>query len=149
MDGTVLFLFALGIIVFGVINRQRGRFQDVKDKKPLGWGIPEEERLDPNDRFLAAAQGQEVIKLVRTFNQEDEMMLRSLLEGSEILTFLHNSHMSGLFPGLNIPGYTDAILAVMEKDVEGAQELVRDYIEQLRHRQNLLRNEKAFPELMV
>lgn len=157
-------LLVLGLVVLALVWwfwRQKGR--------PARPRRPREETEDFNEKFLRQHGNDPGVALVRTYNPEDLMLLRSLLDSSQINTWAEFAQMNSLLPGVVIPGHTDVVVYVGEDDLDEARTIVADYIETLRsgnvaHLGDIMRNlaefslggyaqpnrgGKALPELLV
>jgi hypothetical protein len=61
---------------------------------------------------------------------ENELLLvSSLLEGAGIAYFVQNEHFGGLYPGLNLFPFNERIIFVAEPDLDRASLLLRDFLE--------------------
>jgi hypothetical protein len=128
----------IGILVYGL----RKVIQGLSVPSPTEW----EEGLDPallynsggpqldndswNASFLAKAQGQETIKLLRIYNRQDVLILRSLLASLGIENYLAYSNMGDLLPGMRIQGHTDMVLVILAEDRDDAVAAVQTYLEE-------------------
>jgi hypothetical protein len=68
-------------------------------------------------------------KLMAPRDENELMMVRSLLDGEGIAYHIHNEHFGGLYPGLNIFPFNERIILVDESDYDRAWALARDFIE--------------------
>jgi len=120
-----LFCFSLFVILFARFGESWAKWLE-KTKKSKN--LQEDEG---NSNFLSLYKDQEnvkVVNLVRTFQRVDEFFIRSFLDSAEIPNYLEFSHVSRLFPGVKISGYTDSVISVFEDDVPEARQIVLDYV---------------------
>jgi hypothetical protein len=68
-------------------------------------------------------------KLMAPRDENELMMVRSLLDCEGIAYCVHNEHFGGLYPGLNIFPFNERVILVDESDYERAWALTRDFIE--------------------
>jgi hypothetical protein len=66
-------------------------------------------------------------KLLVPRDENELMMLRSLLEAEGIVYHVHNEHFGGLYPGLNIFPFNERVIFVNESDYERAWSVARDF----------------------
>ena len=61
---------------------------------------------------------------------ENELLLvSSLLEGAGIEYFVQNEHFGGLYPGLNLFPFSERVILVAEPDLDRASLLLQDFLE--------------------
>jgi len=66
-------------------------------------------------------------KLLAPRDENELMMLMSLLESEGITYRIQNEHFGGLYPGLNIFALNERIILVDESDYERAWVVARDF----------------------
>ena len=67
-------------------------------------------------------------KLLAPCDENQLMILRSLLESEGIAYQIQNEHFGGLYPGLNIFALNERIIFVAESDYQRAWVVVRDFL---------------------
>jgi hypothetical protein len=143
MPFAMVIILTLGLLAFFVILVYGLR------KVIQGLSVPRpterEEALDPallpittgpqldndswNASFLAKAQGQETVKLLRIYNRQDVLILRSILASLGIENYLAYSRIGDLLTGVMIQGHTDMVLVILAEDREDAVAAVQTYLE--------------------
>ena len=73
-------------------------------------------------------------KLLAPHDENELMMLTSLLEGEGIAFHVQNEHFGGLYPGLNIFSFSERVILVAEADFDRASLLARDFLESVTER---------------
>lgn len=66
-----------------------------------------------------------MISVFRPENPADLALAESMLTSNNIPCFVHNRHVSGLFPGIQIESYTDCSIMVPEEAASEAIELLK------------------------
>jgi len=67
-------------------------------------------------------------KLLVPRDENELMILTSLLEGNSINFHVQNEHFGGLYPGLNIFPFNERVILVAESDFDRASALARDFL---------------------
>ena len=81
--------------------------------------------------LLSSARRPRIPTMTKLFTPRDEnelMMVRSLLDCEGIPYLIHNEHFGGLYPGLNMFPFNERIILVDESDYERAWALARDFM---------------------
>lgn len=131
-----LIFISLGFIAFGVFMRRHEQKKNTEQRKPSAEQEPSNEEpplKELNEKFIRQAQGKEVIPFVKTYNINDRILIRSLLDSVGICTYLKPNSFSSLYPGVAINNHTDSILSIFTKDMPEARKVVLDYIEDLKN----------------
>ncbi len=68
-------------------------------------------------------------RLLAPRDENELMLITSLLEGSGIDFHVQNEHFGGLYPGLNIFPFNERVILVAEADFDRASLLARDFLE--------------------
>ncbi|HZC67899.1 MAG TPA: DUF2007 domain-containing protein [Nitrospirales bacterium] len=68
-------------------------------------------------------------KLLIPRDENELMLIKSLLEGNGIDFLVQNEHFGGLYPGLNIFPFNERIILVAEADFDRASLLAHDFLE--------------------
>lgn len=111
------------------------RYVEKRASKPSGQKGQEkgsEELLDLNDRFLAAAEGRPSVAIVRSYNPEDVMVLRSLLDSAGIASYVRFQNMNSLYPKIVMGRNSDVLIDVFADELEEARLIAEDYIDRLK-----------------
>lgn len=72
-----------------------------------------------------------MIKLLIPRDENELMLLTSLLEGNGIDFFVQNEYFGGLYPGLNIFPFNERVILVAEADFDRASLLARDFLDSI------------------
>jgi len=67
-------------------------------------------------------------KLLTPHDENELMMLRSLLEAEGITYHIQNEHFGGLYPGLNIFAQNERVILVDESDYDRARVVACDFL---------------------
>jgi len=67
-------------------------------------------------------------KLLAPRDENELMLLTSLLEGNGIAFHIQNEHFGALYPGLNIFPFSERVILVAKSDFDRASLLVRDFL---------------------
>ena len=70
-------------------------------------------------------------KLLAPRDENELMLITSLLEGDGIDFLVQNEYFGGLYPGLNIFPFNERVILVDEADFDRASLLVRDFLESI------------------
>ena len=70
-------------------------------------------------------------KLLAPHDENELMLLTSLLEGNGIEFLVQNEYFGGLYPGLNIFPFNERVILVSEADFDRASLLTRDFLESI------------------
>ena len=70
-------------------------------------------------------------KLVIPRDENELMLITSLLEGDGIDFLIQNEYFGGLYPGLNIFPFNERVILVAEADFDRASLLARDFLESI------------------
>jgi hypothetical protein len=70
-------------------------------------------------------------KLLIPRDENELMLLTSLLEGNGIEFFVQNEYFGGLYPGLNIFPFNERVILVAEADFDRASLLARDFLDSI------------------
>ena len=70
-------------------------------------------------------------KLLAPHDENELMLLTSLLEGNGIEFLVQNEYFGGLYPGLNIFPFNERVILVAEADFDRASLLTRDFLESI------------------
>jgi hypothetical protein len=111
------------------------RYAEKRSAKPREQGNREEgseELMDLNERFLAAAVGRQSVALVRSYNPEDVMVLRSLLDSAGIASYVRFQNMNSLYPKIVMGRNSDVLIDVFADELEEARLVAEDYIDRLK-----------------
>jgi hypothetical protein len=123
---TKIIILAFAILVIALVVKRK-----LAKKNEKGLKDKDEDFRDINREFLDAAKSDRPIPFLRVYNHQDKMVLRSVLDSEGILTYLDLDHMSSLYPGFKVQGYTDSIIYVLERDIVTATGIAKDYIANL------------------
>jgi len=69
-----------------------------------------------------------VTKLLVPRDENELMIVESLLESDGIAFQIQNEHFGGLYPGLNFFPFSERVILVAESDLQRASLLVRDFL---------------------
>src|SRR2546428_247580 len=64
-------------------------------------------------------------------DENELVLITSLLEGNGIDFFVQNEYFGGLYPGLNIFPFNERVILVAEADFDRASLLARDFLESI------------------
>ena len=70
-------------------------------------------------------------KLLAPRDENELMLITSLLEGNGIDFLVQNEHFGGLYPGLNIFPFNERVILVAEADFDRASLLANDFLESI------------------
>jgi putative signal transducing protein len=70
-------------------------------------------------------------KLLIPRDENELMLLTSLLEGNGIDFFVQNEYFGGLYPGLNIFPFNERVILVADADFDRASLLARDFLDSI------------------
>jgi hypothetical protein len=70
-------------------------------------------------------------KLLAPRDENELMLITSLLEGDGIDFLVQNEYFGGLYPGLNIFPFNERVILVAEADLDRASLLARDFLESI------------------
>ena len=70
-------------------------------------------------------------KLLAPRDENELMLITSLLEGDGIDFLVQNEYFGGLYPGLNIFPFNERVILVAEADFDRASLLARDFLESI------------------
>ena len=70
-------------------------------------------------------------KLLAPRDENELILLSSLLEGNGIDFFVQNEYFGGLYPGLNIFPFNERVILVADADFDRASLLARDFLESI------------------
>jgi hypothetical protein len=70
-------------------------------------------------------------KLLIPRDENELVLLTSLLEGNGIDFLIQNEYFGGLYPGLNIFPFNERVILVAEVDFERASLLARDFLDSI------------------
>ena len=70
-------------------------------------------------------------KLLAPRDENELILITSLLKGDGIDFFVQNEYFGGLYPGLNIFPFNERVILVAEADFERASMLARDFLESI------------------
>ncbi len=70
-------------------------------------------------------------KLLAPHDENELMLLTSLLEGNGIEFLVQNEYFGGLYPGLNIFPFNERVILVADADFDRALLLTRDFLESI------------------
>src|SRR2546426_12615878 len=70
-------------------------------------------------------------KLLIPSDENELMLITSLLEGDGIDFLVQNEYFGGLYPGLNIFPFNERVILVAEADFDRASLLARDFLESI------------------
>jgi putative signal transducing protein len=89
-------------------------------------------RPDVGVAFRAAtAYNPDMTKLLIPHDENELMLITSLLEGNGIDFLVQNEYFGGLYPGLNIFPFNERVILVAEADFDRASLLARDFRESI------------------
>ena len=71
-------------------------------------------------------------KLLVPRDENELMLLRSILECNGIEFHVQNEHFGGLYPGLNIFPFNERVILVAESDFDRASLLTHDFLESMK-----------------
>ena len=117
-------LLVAAILIFAVLKRRA----DHRGKSPKANSQPKEEL---NEKFLDNPTGSPVIPLVRIYSPTDKMVIRSILDSQQILSYVELEHLSSLWPGVMLEGFSDTIIYIYSDDRTAAEKLVKEYIQSI------------------
>jgi hypothetical protein len=78
-----------------------------------------------------AAYNHDMTKLVIPSDENELMLITSLLEGDGIDFLVQNEYFGGLYPGLNVFPFNERVILVAEADFDRASLLARDFLESI------------------
>ena len=78
-----------------------------------------------------AAYNRDMTKLVIPRDENELMLITSLLEGNGIDFHVQNEYFGGLYPGLNIFPFNERVILVADADFDRASLLARDFLESI------------------
>jgi hypothetical protein len=67
-------------------------------------------------------------RLLAPRDENELMVIKSLLESDGIPFQIQNEHFGGLYPGLNVFPFSERVILVADSDVERASVLVHDFL---------------------
>ena len=67
-------------------------------------------------------------KLLVPRDENELMIVESLLESDGIAFQIQNEHFGGLYPGMNIFPFSERVILVAESDLDRASQLVNDFL---------------------
>jgi len=70
-------------------------------------------------------------KLLIPRDENELVLLTSLLEGNRIDFLVQNEYFGGLYPGLNIFPFNERVILVAEADFDRASLLTRDFLDSI------------------
>jgi hypothetical protein len=70
-------------------------------------------------------------KLLIPSDENELMLITSLLEGDGIDFLVQNEYFGGLYPGLNVFPFNERVILVAEADFDRASLLARDFLESI------------------
>ena len=70
-------------------------------------------------------------KLLAPRDENELILITSLLKGDGIDFFVQNEYFGGLYPGLNILPFNERVILVAEADFDRASLLARDFLESI------------------
>jgi hypothetical protein len=70
-------------------------------------------------------------KLLAPRDENELILITSLLKGDGIDFFVQNEYFGGLYPGLNIFPFNERVILVAEADFDRASLLARDFLESI------------------
>ena len=88
--------------------------------------------IDYNEEYLENCQDKETIRIAKTYNQKDILLIQSMLQSEGIYSFSEFGNMNSLFPGVAIQGYTDSYIYVLTEDKEMAKTIIQEYIDAIK-----------------
>ena len=127
--GIGIYLVAAALIavfIFALIKRKSDTEKESQAQK--GQVQEQQEFRDLNQDFLDKAGGRSSIQVVNTYNLNDLMILRSLLDAEGVCTWVDFENMQSLFPGVTISGYSDSCISVFREDKELSKEIISEYL---------------------
>jgi Putative prokaryotic signal transducing protein len=77
------------------------------------------------------AYNPDMTKLLIPHDENELMLITSLLEGNGIDFLVQNEYFGGLYPGLNIFPFNERVILVAEADFDRASLLARDFLESI------------------
>ncbi len=92
---------------------------------------PGDSLQDLNEKFLAQAEGRQVIELVKVYNHQDKMILRSILDARGIPTYVKSNNFGELYPTFDLNNFATSVISLFETDREEAVMVVKDYLDSL------------------
>jgi hypothetical protein len=119
----------LALVVFGWFSRRR--FWTWKQPRPEP-GRPArdgDDFEDYNEKFLRNFGGKTgSVDLVRTYNADDVMLLRSLLDAEGVETYVQFSSLGALYPTVATIGFNDSVITIYRSDLDVARRVVEDFL---------------------
>ena len=103
------------------------RIREPERRKPKEEN-PFEDLPDMNESFLEHAGGREAVDLVRVFNPQDRMVLRSILFDEGIESYVKSNIFGELYPTYDIHNFATSVISVYREDGEKAKEITQSYI---------------------
>jgi hypothetical protein len=122
----------LGIALWRRYVEKRGSKPGGQEGQKEGQKEGSQELMDLNDRFLAVAAGRPTVALVRSYNPEDVMVLRSLLDSAGIASYVRFQNMNSLYPKIVMGRNSDVLIDVFSDELEEARLIAEDYIDRLK-----------------
>ena len=127
-----IIICSLAIIVYAIVANKKQRCKVSLDKSSnLEQDNLEDTIIDMNEKFLKNKNQNEITKLVKVYNPNDMLILRSLLDGSSIETYVDKHSLNNLYPGVFGLGTLDSIIYVYKEKMEEAKIIVIEYINSL------------------
>jgi len=128
MNYSTLLLLATGIILFALFMNRKEEKED-NEKEGI---IPEEKERDElpdlNDKFLENAKGRDVIDLVKVYNPQDSIVLRSILDSEGIETYVKSNHFGDLYPTYDLHNFATSVISIYKENSAAAKQIVEDYL---------------------
>ena len=134
MNYVNVLLIALCIVFTAILlNRE----QNKKNRKKREKGHPDD-FPDFNKRFLENARGKQVIDLVKVYNPQDMIVLRSILDAEGIETYVKSNHFGELYPTYDLHNFATSVISIFNDNSAAAKKVVQDYL--------LTLNKKSYAE---
>lgn len=126
---TQLALIAAILIALALLFN---RIKEREDRKKKEASPLKEESPDMNEIFLSHSVGKEVVDLVRVYNPQHKMVLRSILFAEGIDSYVKSNHFGELYPTYDIHNFATSVVSVFREDSQKAKTIVEDYLRTLK-----------------
>ena len=128
MGNTAIVIITISIIlIIALINKvtNNSKYNENNDDKV------NDNSVDMNEDFINNSKGHEIIPLVKVFCDSDKMIIRSILQSSQIRNYLELDNINSLYPGLQMNNLKEIIIFIYKDDVNDARTIIEDYIKNI------------------
>jgi len=120
-------------VIFGIVFFLR----KTESSHSEDGNIKEDKFPDLNKLFLDHAAHRKVVKLVKTFNPSDQMILRSLLAADGLDSYVKSNLFGDLYGISRDSIFSTTVIEVFEDSVTRAKIIVQDYILNLQNEKKI------------